>query len=81
MLPFPIEQRTTPLKSKVTSILVERFSITNPQQLLPLPDVAFEADASGNLESRDHASLDLLSVLLASTSWRQQSMLSARIQW
>ena len=28
-----------------------KISITNPQKFLPLPDVAFEADASGNLET------------------------------
>ena len=35
----------------------------HPQKFLPLPDVAFEADASGNLESRDHASLNGLAAL------------------
>jgi hypothetical protein len=28
-----------------------KISITNPQKFLSLPDVAFEADASGNLET------------------------------
>jgi hypothetical protein len=38
----------------------KQLSISDPQQLLPLPKVAFEAHAFGNLESRDDASLDLL---------------------
>ena len=40
------------------------LSITNSQQLLPLPDVPLESHALGNLESRDDASLDLLPALL-----------------
>jgi hypothetical protein len=37
-----------------------QFSIANAQQVLPLPEVAFEAHAFGNLKRRDEASLDLL---------------------
>jgi hypothetical protein len=32
----------------------------HPQKFLPLADVAFEAHTVGNLESRNHASLDCL---------------------
>ena len=41
----------------------QQFSISNSHQMLPLPDVAFEADASGNLKRRDHASFDWLAAL------------------
>jgi hypothetical protein len=34
--------------------------VSNPQEFLPLPIVAFEAQTRGNFESRDQASLDLL---------------------
>jgi hypothetical protein len=32
--------------------------VADPQQVFPLPQVAFEAHASGNLKGRDHAPLD-----------------------
>ena len=35
-----------------------RFSIANSQQVLPLPKVALECDALGELKGRDQASLD-----------------------
>ena len=37
-----------------------RFSIANPQQVLPLAKVTFETHAFGNLKCRDEATLDLL---------------------
>jgi hypothetical protein len=41
----------------------KRPSIPNPQQLLPLPEVTFEAHAPGNLKRRDQTALDLLAGL------------------
>jgi hypothetical protein len=41
-------------------IIPAQFSIANAQQVLPLPEAAFEAHAFGNLKRRDEASLDLL---------------------
>lgn len=46
--------------------LALRFSVSNPQQLFPLPQFPFEAYALGNLKRRDHASLDLLAALSGS---------------
>ena len=43
--------------------LAAKFSVANPQQMLPLAKVTLEAHAFGNLKSRDQASLDLLSTL------------------
>jgi hypothetical protein len=34
--------------------------VSNPQKFLPLANVPLEAQALGNFESRDHATLDLL---------------------
>jgi hypothetical protein len=42
---------------------VRLCSIANPQQVLPLVEVAFEAHALGNLEGPDQASLDLFTGL------------------
>ena len=42
------------------------LSVSNPQQLFPLPQFPFEAHAPGNLKRRDHASLDLLAALSGS---------------
>jgi hypothetical protein len=46
--------------------LVAKFSIANPQQMLPLAKVATEAHAFGNLKGRDQASLDGLSAFAGS---------------
>ena len=43
--------------------LVPQFSISDPQQVFPLPDFAFEAHALGNLKGGDDASLDCLAAL------------------
>ncbi len=48
---------------RATNLGNSNFSIANPQKFLPLPEVALEADALGNLKGRDDASLDLLPAL------------------
>jgi hypothetical protein len=40
---------------------LKRVLIANPQQVLPLAIVAFEAQALGNPKGRDQTSFDLLS--------------------
>jgi hypothetical protein len=42
---------------------LEQFSIANPQQLLPLPQLPFEAQALGDPKGRDYTALDLLAAL------------------
>ena len=40
---------------RATNLGNSNFSIANPQKFLPLPEVALEADALGNLKGRDDA--------------------------
>jgi hypothetical protein len=50
------------------------LSIANPEQVLPLVIVAFEAHALGDPKRRDDASLDLLAALSGSFEVRRSSL-------
>ena len=45
-------------------------SLVNPQQVLPLAEVTHEAQALGNLKSRDQRSFDLLAAFAGSQADR-----------
>ena len=54
-------------------------SISDPQQILPLPQPAFEAQALGHPKRRDHAPLDCLAALSGSLA-RESKFLAGPVE-